>query len=833
MSTSPCCSYKFPTPGSIDHSAEESYFNLDTASAAISALALSPPDEASYFGSAPLPVKVNKCPNSSISSLASDTTFVETSSLTSSHDFSHSTDTLVDDSVPPKRAGLLSLNVHVPKRAQPMSSTQMTFQPLYEHDEEDTKSFSAVDPRFSFNRTLEPLHNGPPALTSATSMPAVKPPFPLKKRVTVDGLKGSNELSFVETIKSEQLKRLNYVPVLENMRGQITGLSPAISYVSLLHMALQLAGCHIESRTNLPSLLVIDIRPFADYVKCHVAGSINVCLPLTLLKRANFSLKRCMNSLPLYEKTILQNYLHHNNQNYANSVTFDAPSGSHGMSPILVYDHSNHSSNLFHMCRKLVDNSCWDASSTPSIYLINEPFLEFAAMHSDLVSAGKLEPVNLTSLHVQPDAAVPPPFTAPSLSVDTSGYLPPRRLVRSRSTPGLPSIAFELDTPVVSNFLLPQNLPVYKFKIRHNEETFDPPKVLEQFSLAEISTADAAALPQWMREVDNTQIKTEFKNLEECEKDRLNNALCYSGTQSHLVTPGGSKEECPRINCGLDYGHKNRYKDIFLYDHSRVKLQVNVHDCDYINASYINPLANLGEYVIEGKLASVPLVDGMKIIATQGPLNETVGDFWKCVINQKSIIVVSLSDEVENGVYKCSAYWKEGVYKSGPNLIEVRQIKEQQQGNFMLRSLLVTVDSQEPHHVLQVHLANWADMSSSVDPQDLLDIVALKHHVLSSIKTVPEYSTVTHCSAGCGRTGVFCAVDSLVSLLDFNHNLCELTGNPVYELVNNLRRQRISMVQTLRQYFLVYDTVMYYAIHGGKGKLQDLDIVEEFISECR
>lgn len=862
MSTSPCCAgYKFPhTPGGeIDRTRDQNdYFGLENV-ASMTALSLASPlaDSPDYFAinsaHSTMKPQVHKAAANSISSVSSDTTQIGGLS----GDFSLSTETLVEESTPIKsRRDLMLLKLPLPKRISgPMSGSGLFFRETLYEDEENDKSYSAVDTQFSFNRKHEsPAVKVPapafelPALKTASSIlissiPA--PLLPLKKQQTQPSLSIKHELSFVESIKLEQLKRLHYIPALENMRAQILGLSTTISYMSQGEVVSHLEQCAIDPRTSLPDFLVIDIRPFADYVKSHVKGSINVCLPLTLLKRTNFSLKRCINSLPAYEGAVFKNYVYHNNLNLAKHITFNSPvSGRHGLPLIFVYDGVNNSSNLYHMCKKLVDNSCWEMASAPSIFLIDEPFQTLADGHPELVTSGKSEPVDLSTLAVKPVAveSVVCDLPDPSLTINTSGNLPQRRSVRAQSTSGLPTLAsLDVSTPNVSNFELPLNLPVTKFKIRHNEELFDVPKNLileEQFFLADINASELASLPEWLRAVskDDCQVKQEFVRLEESEKARLNHALSYSAkTESELVTPGGSSEVCPKINCGLDYGHKNRYKDIFLYDHSRVKLHANPltrhQDCDYINASYLNPL-DISDLVSK-KDGSESLINGMKFIATQGPLRETIGDFWRCVNNQKCRLVVSLSDEYENGINKCSVFWRSGVYRSGENLVKVNVVKEQSQGNFILRSIEVGVNSQKVHQVLQIHLATWADMSTDVEPLDLLSIVGLKHHILSSIGPTSAYSTLTHCSAGCGRTGVFCAVDSLVNLLDFNDNNCELIDNPVYKIVNNLRRQRILMVQTLRQYYFLYDTLVQYALHGNNVELNNLEIVKEFISLCK
>ena len=44
-------------------------------------------------------------------------------------------------------------------------------------------------------------------------------------------------------------------------------------------------------------------------------------------------------------------------------------------------------------------------------------------------------------------------------------------------------------------------------------------------------------------------------------------------------------------------------------------------------------------------------------IATQGPLPETVDDFWKMVWDQKTTTIVMLVKEKELGRVKCHKYW--------------------------------------------------------------------------------------------------------------------------------------------------------------------------------
>ena len=75
-------------------------------------------------------------------------------------------------------------------------------------------------------------------------------------------------------------------------------------------------------------------------------------------------------------------------------------------------------------------------------------------------------------------------------------------------------------------------------------------------------------------------------------------------TEKIYPTATGEKEENVK---------KNRYKDILPFDHSRVKLTLKTpsQDSDYINANFIKGVYGPKAYV-----------------ATQGPLANTVIDFW-------------------------------------------------------------------------------------------------------------------------------------------------------------------------------------------------------------
>jgi hypothetical protein len=77
------------------------------------------------------------------------------------------------------------------------------------------------------------------------------------------------------------------------------------------------------------------------------------------------------------------------------------------------------------------------------------------------------------------------------------------------------------------------------------------------------------------------------------------------------------------ITAGVERGTKNRYKNIWPYDFSRVRLGSPVDDSDYINASFVQPRGTTRRY-----------------IATQGPLDATYCDFWTLVWEQDIRVIV-------------------------------------------------------------------------------------------------------------------------------------------------------------------------------------------------
>ncbi|XP_059231772.1 tyrosine-protein phosphatase non-receptor type 22 isoform X2 [Mustela nigripes] len=231
---------------------------------------------------------------------------------------------------------------------------------------------------------------------------------------------------------------------------------------------------------------------------------------------------------------------------------------------------------------------------------------------------------------------------------------------------------------------------------------------------------------------------------------------------------------------------KNRYKDILPYDHSRVELSLitSDEDSDYINANFIK-----GVYGPKG------------YIATQGPLSTTLLDFWRMVWEYSVLVIVMACMEFEMGKKKCERYWTEPgelPRRVGPFSISCEA--ENRKSNYIIRTLKAKFNS-ETRTIYQFHYKNWPDhdVPSSIDP-----ILELIWDVRSYQEDV-SVPICIHCSAGCGRTGVICAIDYTWMLLKDGI----LPENfSVFSLIQEMRTQRPSFVQTQEQYELVYKAVL-------------------------
>lgn len=245
-----------------------------------------------------------------------------------------------------------------------------------------------------------------------------------------------------------------------------------------------------------------------------------------------------------------------------------------------------------------------------------------------------------------------------------------------------------------------------------------------------------------------------------------------------------------------------------------------------------------------------------------------------------------LTAESEGGQVKCHPYWVDERY--GPLVLTKRSEelvsleKKDPKGNTKRRSttgsafpLPASNDSSVPHiivrrfslqhdnypfhpirEITQLQYASWPDFGAPAHPAHILALIEHTDAVVRSTRSQKssnpstlslspmlgspapvERPAIVHCSAGCGRTGTFCAVDTVINMIR-RQQLHQQYGNSaatasdcgsdtdsytesgdhdwmnrddedlIREVVSDFRDQRLSMVQSLRQFVLCYETVL-------------------------
>uniref|UniRef100_A0A8I5U1T5 Receptor-type tyrosine-protein phosphatase H n=1 Tax=Pongo abelii TaxID=9601 RepID=A0A8I5U1T5_PONAB len=231
---------------------------------------------------------------------------------------------------------------------------------------------------------------------------------------------------------------------------------------------------------------------------------------------------------------------------------------------------------------------------------------------------------------------------------------------------------------------------------------------------------------------------------------------------------------------------KNRYRNVLPYDWSRVPLKP-IHEepgSDYINASFMPGLWSPQEF-----------------IATQGPLPQTVGDFWRLVWEQQSHTLVMLTNCMEAGRVKCEHYWPLDSQPCTHGHLRVTLVGEEVMENWTVRELqLLQVEEQKTLSVRQFHYQAWPDHGVPSSPDTLLAFWRMLRQWLD--QTMEGGPPIVHCSAGVGRTGTLIALDVLLRQLQSEGLL-----GP-FSFVRKMRESRPLMVQTEAQYVFLHQCIL-------------------------
>ncbi|KAJ7924448.1 hypothetical protein B0H13DRAFT_1601582 [Mycena leptocephala] len=589
-----------------------------------------------------------------------------------------------------------------------------------------------------------------------------------------------------------------------------------------------------------PRTLVVDIRPHAAYSSARLARAVSLSVPSTLLKRPLFSLQRLSAMLP----------------SHSARTRFSAWRAA---PQILVYDADStalsDTSNIQGLLRKFRA----EAPEAPTaLAWVQGGFQAVWALRRDLVDAVPPTPETETETDDDDDHPDPArgvlrahhlPRAAFALASTTQG---PRSAGKSasrpfRSTHGIPAGPHLLNPAAVAHPTIPAAAfnPFFD-AVRQNAELSHGITERIPLRLPRRVRRRVSELPfQWLRDIarragpvtppdalpstsaptppftppspqrveEGTEaLAMQFYRIELAEQRRMMGVMEHHSRESgggKGSGGGGHKHGFPfSITAGVEKGSKNRYRNIWPFEHARVRLhRLHAGHDDYVNASHVQPLGTRRRY-----------------IATQGPLEATFGDFWTLVWQQNIHVIVMLTREVEGAMVKCGSYWRPGTY--GPLRVELlgcaadgnRSPHHAYQHNplsphlhpthgahttppppppqLIKRTLRLTHAAHPgapPRCVVQLQYLGWPDMNVPEDARGVLGIVWEVGRVVEEVGREAEARAANartgsesevdgatgvlrralrmgdaaapvllHCSAGVGRTGGFIAVDAVL-----------------------------------------------------------------------
>ncbi|XP_023267345.1 receptor-type tyrosine-protein phosphatase S-like isoform X12 [Seriola lalandi dorsalis] len=228
---------------------------------------------------------------------------------------------------------------------------------------------------------------------------------------------------------------------------------------------------------------------------------------------------------------------------------------------------------------------------------------------------------------------------------------------------------------------------------------------------------------------------------------------------------------------------KNRYANVIAYDHTRVILAPieGILGSDYINANYIDGYRKQNAY-----------------IATQGPLAETFGDFWRMVWEQRAASVVMMTRLEEKSRIKCDQYWpSRGTETYG--MIQVTLLDTMELATFCVRTFsLHKSGSSERREVRQFQFTAWPDHGVPEYPTPFLNFLRR----VKACNPPDAGPIIAHCSAGVGRTGCFIVIDAMLERIRHERTV------DIYGHVTLMRSQRNYMVQTEDQYSFIHEALL-------------------------
>ncbi|XGW09709.1 hypothetical protein V3C99_011742 [Haemonchus contortus] len=244
---------------------------------------------------------------------------------------------------------------------------------------------------------------------------------------------------------------------------------------------------------------------------------------------------------------------------------------------------------------------------------------------------------------------------------------------------------------------------------------------------------------------------------------------------------------------------RNRYQDVPCQDQHRIVLKWPNAPTDYIHANYVG----------------TPLSE-KRFICTQGPLDNTIPEFWMMVLQEESETIVMLCTCIETGKFKCSQYWPEVVGETKTFAgIEVTNMMVRQmcpeEPSIALTILNIKFGKPDgTRETREVRHYQWLDWPDRGVPPCRLTSMELLSRIRGTKKPI-----IVHCSAGIGRTGTIVAIEYILERMQAGvecANMCDL--------LKELRHYRAYSIQNDMQYLYVHRVMFCYFLEKHKRRYE-------------
>ncbi|ORX61948.1 hypothetical protein DM01DRAFT_1379821 [Hesseltinella vesiculosa] len=615
-----------------------------------------------------------------------------------------------------------------------------------------------------------------------------------------------------------------------------------------------------EQQPGIHLLLLVDVRSFIQFSQARIRGAINISIPHTILKRPTFTMDKVYEAIVDADRARLKQWPSYDAIVFCDqaSTLMQSPCAISFLSQKLV--QAGYQGHLYYL------HGGFDAfrKQQPDLCITSPPKkangLSLGALPTFHGKNGMKTPhLPLANGH-HPGHSVSSigPFTAPMPVFENQCFNPFFSNIRQN---------MELaHGPIKERF--PLRLPPHCTPALADDGTLTVtlahtqpmPRCVAGARLEQHADGKMVFIaPSWLQQTmidDKTQqigtvsLAQLYEKLERTEQQRLQNIMHFHSNDTETSNFPLS------IVAGIEMGALNRYTNIWPFEYTRVK----IHDTPsgstgYINASFIQYVppfpAHQSNTICQsnGQSPVTPTKSPQHVnpacvsvmqssawqqqpyrryISTQGPLPSTFDDFWQVVWEQNCRVVVMLTKEEEMNKIKCHRYWPSSLHQTieyGTTSLTLVNEKEhpltgQASDDVIVeREFLVEKRNQPSRSMTQLHYTGWLDYGVPDTPLGTLELVHLADQIQNQYEAQQIDDNVgpmlIHCSAGCGRSGAFCAIDTVIRRLTRFNNY-DLDQDALWDIIYTFRQQRLSMVQTLRQFVFCYEAVWWWFLGYGQ-----------------